>query len=46
MTYSGSLWRTLMEFFKVFKTSVSAFLLSVILAGSPKAAASCLFELT
>jgi hypothetical protein len=46
MTYSGSLYNTLIEFFNVFATSVRAFLLSVILAGSPRAAASCLFELT
>ena len=37
-TYSGSLYKTFNEFFKVLRTSVKAFLLSVILCGSPRAA--------
>lgn len=45
-TYSGSLWSTLREFFKVDSTSDSAFLLSVILAGSPRVDERALLELT
>lgn len=36
-TYSGSLYNTFNALFKVLKTSYKAFLLSVILAGSPNA---------
>jgi hypothetical protein len=36
-TYSGSLYNTFKALFKVLKTSYKAFLLSVILAGSPNA---------
>ena len=43
---SGSLWSTLRLFFRVPKISVSIFLRSVILAGSPMPAVSCLFEFT
>ena len=45
-TYSGSLWSTLSEFLSVERTSVSAFLLSVILAGSPNVEERALFEFT
>jgi len=37
MTYSGSLYNTFKALLRVLKTSYNAFLLSVILAGSPRA---------
>ena len=45
-TYSGSLWSTLSEFLRVPRTSESAFLLSVIRAGSPNVDESALLEFT
>lgn len=43
---SGSLWSTFREFFSVVNTSVKAFLLSVILAGSPRVDERALFVFT
>ena len=46
LTYSGSLYNTFKALLRVLKTSYNAFLLSVILAGSPKADERLWFEFT